>query len=631
MAKKETEETKKLTSIIEKIQSSESFLKNYQDNWERYYKLYRSYIDDDKWATKTKVFNPYVYSAIETHTSKSVNQKPDGEYVPANPESQGDTEKLGLAFDEWWRLDRATIKGQQAFKKGLMYGSAMFRVLWKFRTGFIAGQKQIVDDRPTVRINRLEDGMCGFDPEADSWENVRYAWEKYYVTKADINDWLDSKNISGNAFDKKKLKEALDKFDTISEKDNNQYRKNKLNVNEGNLQDNNISKVECIYFEDYETGKVQYILGRKYIVQDAYNTNPFERSFGLVVDTIVPSEVLGMGEIEPVERLQHGLNLVQNQRRDAVAQNLKNQWLVGDKAEVDDDELVDDLGGIIHVAEINEIKPLIKQDITGNAFQEELTYKQDIQSALAITDASKGNTGSLETQKSGRALELLQSAADARVQVKLQNFEVMFIKEVAEKWQRLASIHQRETMIVMQGGEPVEIAPEEFQGEYNYFVESGSTTHTDKTRAKEEYIAYQKEIINLAQLKQNSVMAANPTPQVDQKTGQPLPVNPVKPLLNYDKLAEKLSEKFNVKDWREIWLIEEPVSTDLGEQLPVMELGERQTNYGDGEMLPSIDDESTLNPNPQSFNQPNGEMLPSIDDEMMSPNQPNGEMLPPID
>ena len=44
MAKKETEETKKLTSIIEKIQSSESFLKNYQDNWERYYKLYRSYI-----------------------------------------------------------------------------------------------------------------------------------------------------------------------------------------------------------------------------------------------------------------------------------------------------------------------------------------------------------------------------------------------------------------------------------------------------------------------------------------------------------------------------------------------------------------------------------------------------------
>jgi hypothetical protein len=62
-----------------------------------------------------------------------------------------------------------------------------------------------------------------------------------------------------------------------------------------------------------------------------------------------------------------------------------------------------------------------------------------------------------------------------------------------------------------------------------------------------------------------------------------------------------------------------------------MEQTERATNYGEGEMLPSIDDESTLNPNPQSFNQPNGEMLPSIDDEMMSPNQPNGEMLPPID
>jgi len=622
---KENNTTKKIDDIVKKVEASEAFLKPNLDNWTRYYKLYRCFIDDDKWPTKTKIFNPYIFSAIETHTSKEVNQKPDGEFQPANPETQGDPEKVGLAFDHWWRLDRATFKGQSAFKKGLMYGSAMGRVFWKFRTGYIRGQKRIIDDRPSVRINRLEDGECGFDPSADCWENIGYAWEKYWITKSEMEDWLDSKNPEAADFDKKEVKKAIDKFDSGFDK--NVYRTEKAQVS-GSINSNNdgVKKVECLYLEDYETGDITITIGRKFIVKEVKNNQPFERSFVFVVDTIVPSEVLGMGEIEPVERMQHGLNLVQNQRRDTIQSVLKNQWIVGDEAEIDDDELTDEFNGIIHASDIGQIKPLFKPQITGDSFQEELSMKNDIANALAITDASKGSTTNLETAKSGRAIQMLQGAADARVQAKLQLFEVMWIKEIAEKWQRLASVYQKESLIVMESGKKIEIAPEEFKGEHNYFVESGSTTHTDKTQAKDEYLAYQKELIGLATLKEKSLAQPQPqidlktgAPQVDPNTGQPiLPSTPPK-VLNYDKMAEKLSDKFNVKDWRELWIMEE----------------QQQPSEPQRDMLPSIDDQPAQG---QSQKQPQ-EMLPSIDEEMPAPQAPlkrkrkskPKEMLPSID
>lgn len=597
-AKKEDKQNSKVNEVIEKVEASEDFLSGYLNNWTLWYKLYRSYIDDNKWPTKTKIFNPYVFSAIETHTSKSISSKPDGEFRPEEKDAEGDPEKIGQAFDYWWRKDKATFKGQAAFKKSLMYGSGMARTLWKFRTGVVSGKKKIIEDRPTVRINRLEDGMCGFDPEADSWDEVRFAWDKCYVTKREMEDWL--KGPEKDTFDAKEIKKAIEALEKSGDTDGNTYRTEKLKTLNGKLTDNKIKKAECIYLEDYESGYVYNVIARKFLVRKALNPQPFERSFIFYIDTIVPSEVLGMGEIEPVERLQHGLNLVQNQRRDNIASILKNQWIVGDRADIDEDELVDELNGIIHASDIDQIKALFKPNVTQNAFQEELSIKQDIQSALAITDASKGNTGDLDAAKSGRALALLQSAADARVQSKLQLFEIMFIKEVAEKWQRLASVYQKDDLVISEGGRDIKITPEEFKGEWSYYVESGSTTHTDKTQEKDEFLAYMDKLIGLAKMKAEQG-------GVNPKTGEALPA----PALNYDKMAEKLSEKFNVKDWRELWPQEQKPQEEPQEALPGVDIEERPRDFGQGEMLPEVGE---LPPAKKPEINQQQEMLPKIDE-----------------
>lgn len=623
-----TEVSTKVDEINRKVQASEAFLKENLVNWTRYYKLYRGFVDENLWPTKTKIFNPYTFSAIETHTSKSVATKPDGEFMPESDDAKGDPELIGLSFDKWWRLANGTYKSQSAFKKDLMYGSVMTFAFWKFRTGYENGEKEIIDDRPDFEVLRLEDGMCGFDPDADSWQAIRYAWKKSYVSEQEMRDWLEGPE--GETFDKEVIKLALTDF-SENKFDESVYKTEKARANGNTMQsDQTIKKVECVYIENYDTGDVITLIGRKHIIRDVKNYLPYERSFDFLVDHIVPSEICGMGEIEVVERLQHGINLAQNQRRDNVAAVLSHQWLVEDKAEVDDDELVDELNGIIHTADINGVKPLVKPNVTQNSYQEEASMKQDFQSALAITDASKGNTGDLESAKSGRALQMLQSAADARVQGKLALLEVMLIKPIAEKFQLLAAKYQKDPLTVMQSGKRIKIKPEEFIGIWSYFVESGSTTHTDKTQAKEEYIAYQKEIIELAKLKEAQLQLAQTAgqPQIDPVTGQstidPMTGQPVisqtMPIkvLNYDKMAEKLSEKFNVKDWRQIWIVDEQEQVQQQEQ---------------GELLPPIDDEEMEEqeqmPEDEQM-QESVEMLPSINEEAINNQQPKGEMLPKI-
>eukprot|EP01022_Parablepharisma_sp_SALTPOND_P008057 TRINITY_DN135129_c0_g1_i1.p1 TRINITY_DN135129_c0_g1~~TRINITY_DN135129_c0_g1_i1.p1 ORF type:complete len:241 (+),score=33.33 TRINITY_DN135129_c0_g1_i1:93-725(+) len=177
----------------------------------------------------------------------------------------------------------------------------------------------------------------------------------------------------------------------------------------------------------------------------------------------------------------------------------------------------------------------------------------------------------------------------------------MFIKEVAEKWQRLASVYQGDDLVISEGGRDIKITPEEFKGEWSYYVERGSTTHTDKTQEKDEFLAYMDKLIGLAKMKAEQG-------GVNPKTGEALPA----PAINYDKMAEKLSEKFNVKDWRELWPQEQKPQEEPQEALPGVDIEERPKDFGEGEMLPEVGE---LPPAKKPEINQQEEMLPKIDEQ----------------
>jgi hypothetical protein len=327
--------------------------------------------------------------------------------------------------------------------------------------------------------------------------------------------------------------------------------------------------------------------------------------------------------------LQHGLNVIQNERRDNVQAVLKHQWIVGDDAEIDDDELVDELNGIIHAKDVNKIKPNVKPNVTSSAYQEEASIKADIQQALSVTNYSKGSD-EVDNSRSGVAIERLQGAADARVRTKLELFEIQYVKSVAEKWQRLMAQRQKDPIVVEDGGEFISITPEELgaeSGEASYYVESGSTKHTDPYQTREEFSAYMDKLLALADRKRmelkeqgDATAMQGQQPQIDPKTGMPLPQQPTAPpvpsVIDYDKMAEELSETFGQKNWRQYWIMAEE-ETQQSPQEPQEEMlpgvDEERRPMEQGDMLPAVDDDGQQQQPQQE------EMLPGIDQEEMLP------------
>jgi hypothetical protein len=593
----EKEQDKLIETINKRWTIGRNFLKPYLENFTRYYKIYRSYVNDDKTPTKHKVFNPYLFSAVETATSKAVANKPKGSFSPKTPDDNPDTEEHNQLFDHYYNVkdEQMFLKTAATFKKGLMYGTAVGEVFWRYEMGFRDGKQQVVSNRPAYRLLNLENGEFVFDPEAECLDQAKWFIKKETWTKTDIEN-IKSSPFSKQFQDLDKVLEAFDRMDF----DNDSFRQEHLKVNGStDTKDETISKVDVLH--EYSEGKIRTLVGKKFLVRDIPNPYLFNHPFVSVIDHIVPNELLGMGEIEPTERLQHTLNTIENQRRDNVALVINRMWLNTPRGADDEGELVSAPGAIINVKDLSGIQALDTPDVTSSSYNEAESIKSDIQNALSISNFSKGTDEVDTAGKSGVAIGRLQSAADARIQTKMQLFEEMFIKQVAEKWLKLIYQYGDQQLSVRitgkQGQEWKTVDKQSIAGEYDYEAEAGSTQHTDKGQARVEFTEFMNTILMLADKKSTTSQ-----PQVDPATGQPMPQ--AQPVINYDKLAETLADKYGIKNFDEIWIQPqaEPAQP-TGEMLPSAEMQARPKDYGQGEMLPSIE---TANPNAGR------ELLPSI-------------------
>ncbi len=597
--KKQTEDVKQLSDVLEKIKLSDDNLSNYTDSrFVRFYQLYRNYIPKNKWATRTKIFTPLVFGVIETQTARVMSSKPVGEWKPAAEGAVGDPEKIQMAFNEWWRTERAVMKSQDMFKKTLLYGSASAQMFWKHETGYKLGKPFTKTNRPSIRVLRLEDKMFGYDPEATSFDECKWAFIRYGITPEELKDM----ETSPQADLYKNVKEAIKSFIDDDGYEQKAMMSERLDTIDATpVRDTTVKKAECIYLENYQTGECITVVGQKHVIMARKNPYLIEKQLLMTHNTRIPGEIIGMSEVEPIETMQHGVNLFRGQRGDAIDDLLNPKWIVGDDADVDDNEITEGDSLIVHTADINQVKPMPKDNLTNVAFKEDEAIKNDIYAASSVTPFSMGNDNDVKSDRSGKAIAHLQSAADARIKSKMMNFEVDFIKEVAEKWQRLMAQYQTEDIIIENGNDTVTITPEDLganaegeYGEWDYYVETGSTQHVSEVESREDYIAYQDKLIELSQLKKQDMMPQEP--QMDQM-GQPMPQAPPTEIVDYDKMAEKLSEVFNIKDWREMWISEQ----------------EEQGMEQGGELLPGLEDA-----------QPQGEMLPSMDTGQQ------GEMLPDV-
>ncbi len=153
-------------------------------------------------------------------------------------------------------------------------------------------------------------------------------------------------------------------------------------------------------------------------------------------DLDVPFEIEGIGEIEPIEKLQEELNDTRNQRMDNVTLILNRMWEVIRSANVEEEDFVSMPGKVFRSNIPNGIREITTPDVTRSAYEEERLIKEDIQQ----TSVGSSSVDIAATKKSETATGILatQDAGDTRTESKVLNMRIA----VKKLWRIILALDQ---------------------------------------------------------------------------------------------------------------------------------------------------------------------------------------------
>ena len=445
--------------------------------------------------TNSKIYNPYSWANIETIVPRMVAQKPIVEYKPREEMDNFSSEIHTALFKYWWDKDAAFEKVVSWIKNALIYGTGVAKIYWKTIekevTSYELGPdgKPLIDedgefitnketiqyfDDPCLEVVNMYDFFL--DPEAQNIQDAQWVIHRYYKS-------LDELEQAGYYKNLKRLKRYIS---SKIEKSPEETERKELAFGHSGEYDETVDNIEI--WEMWDKDGLTVMAAGEVVIRE--QENPFwhgKKPFISLNDSIVPQEFYGKGEIEPVIKLQHALNTVQNQIIDNRTQVLMNMWKITGE-NVDESELIYRPNGVIHLSnEYEKVEPIIPPDLTGNAQKDVSLIKSDIQQALGIYDYTKGaETG---VNKTATGIGLVQEAANARFKHKIQLLEEA-IKEVGEMvlalYQQFITDEKVIRVVGKKGEEFIRVLPKDIAGEYDCVPEAGSTLMVDKDKEREE-------------------------------------------------------------------------------------------------------------------------------------------------
>lgn len=455
--------------------------------------------------TNSKIYNPYSWANVETIVPRMVAQRPSVEYKPREPQDEMSSDIHTALFEYWWSKDQAFKKVVSWIKNALIYGTGIAKLYWKNtereitsyefdQTGkplmgedgeFITKTETITEtDDPCMEVVNIYDFFV--DPEATDIQGAEWVIHRYYKS-------LDELEEAGYYQNLKKLKRYISKI----EKSPEETERHETAFGYRGEQDDTVDKVEI--WEMWDNDGLTVMAAGEVLIRE--QANPFwhgQKPFITLNDSIVPHEFYGKGEIEPVIKLQHALNTIQNQIIDNRTQVLMNMWKITGE-NVDESELTYRPNGIIHLSnDYEKVDPIVPPDLTGNAQKDLSLIKSDIQQALGIYDYTKGADSG--TNKTATGISLVQEAANARFNHKIQLLEEA-LKSLGEMvlalYQQFITDEKVLRVVGKKGEEFIRVIPAEIAGQYDCVPEAGSTLLIDKQKEREDimqlYSVFEKE------------------------------------------------------------------------------------------------------------------------------------------
>lgn len=411
---------------LQRDDSRSYFFSNIKPRLDRSYKLYIAYNGDrqkeiQKW--QANIFVPYIQAVVETLMPRILDARPDFGVQGRTPESQAKAYKLEYLLDYYWEKAGMDSTTENLVRSAMIYGTGFLQAYWKKD---VRNLKFLRTNDLTKKLVWKEEERTFYDaPSADwvdnymlwyDWRNreakeKRFWFKRLVLSKQEIErryPYADPKKMAlitpgGDIFDYAQVR--------IDVKSNQQK------ISRGMTNDpTNIYNTVGVgtYFQAnsyndlYEVFEWHRPLDDKYSVmvnnvpilkgdkESGVIPNPYnfkETPFIAVPYLKVPGEFEGYGLPMILENPQIMLNMIKNQRLDAVTLNIHKMWIVNPLANIDKKELVTRPFGIIYSTDPNGVREVQFSDIKQSAYQEEKLIKDDMRYTSGVDDFSMGMGG----------------------------------------------------------------------------------------------------------------------------------------------------------------------------------------------------------------------------------------------
>jgi hypothetical protein len=515
--------------------------------------IYHSKLKKFDPTVASKVFNPILWSFIETIVTRLMAKNPTIAYKPRENSDKIQSQIMSDLFEYWFSKSDAYPKIISWIKDALVYGTGIIKVDWLTKAPRMVksyvldpegnpvlgedGQYKTIetpvvdyDDPRIVNVNIYD---FFYDPNGIDIDDCKWVGYQY---KANIDEMIaeeEANKANGKSFYNisalKRLKNSYLKKD-------NQYddqRHLASGMSQLTEEDKTVNNFIC--WEMYEDDKLCVIGNEEEILYEG--ENPYwhgKKPFIKLVDSIVSQEFYGKGEIEPVEKQLHALNTIQNQRIVNVNRILNGMWKA--KNSVDDDELQFIDNGIIHITDIDDATFITPPNVTQTAVQEQTLATEVIQRALGVTDYVQGVQTPGQTASE---VEVKTQQANARFAHKVKILEETGLKRLGELvYQLYQQFITKDKVIKVTGPEGQQFArvsAGDISGEYDVIPESDSTLQVDQ---QAEFTKF----ANLFQMMQPYFKKTVPTATGTAEVGSLDENEFIKRLI--EKSGEKDSDKF---------------------------------------------------------------------------------------
>lgn len=450
--------------------------KRLREKWQDFYKLVRTFENEQPLPGQSDIFIPKIWEIIEKKTPAVIAHNPKFIAYPRNNDAITYTQSIRDVLEAWWEEQNMTPRMEKWVKEGFIYGTSPAKVGWKQEIKEIEEEEEILDpetgettiekiktevvvsEGPTFETRSIFDVLV--DPRVETFEE-----------SIGIIDVIDNVRLpdllSDSSFDLSRIKRdrkdyAAGMDDSLSDEEKRESQEDmgvdwvKGEIDKGTLtvkeywgrfcpSEDPLDEEEYVITTVWQAGKCLDVIKCE---KNKYGFRPFTK----FDDHVIQGEFYGIGEVEPLEGLQIEYNNIRNARIDFNNSINYPEWMYNLNAGINPVNLVHKPNNLIPVevpigTDINTVLRTIEKPVAPQSgYMEEGQLNRDFQTISQTVDyTDRGGSKGFSSTATGIA------SRDAERSQQINNVVRHLedaISQIGTMWLRLAAHFVEDEIVI---------------------------------------------------------------------------------------------------------------------------------------------------------------------------------------